>query len=143
VQTPLNLWLWAYKSMRKVYAGYHLRADAEACRAVIARLSGPDFTKASFQLRAVPGRMPLILAPANIAFREFARLRIQAVPEAESAIQLEENGPNLDIRLNVEGRRMFCADLSEMVNGRWDYSGIGNIWYWGLLSEADYRRRYS
>lgn len=142
MQTPLNLWLWAYKSTRMAYSGYHLRADEEACQTIIARLSAPGFTKSSFQLRAVPDRMPLILAPADVGFRDFTRLRIQAAGEEETAIQTEENGAYLDLHLNAEGRKMVCADLSEMVEGRWDYSGIGSIWYWGLLSEADYQKSY-
>lgn len=142
MQTSINLWLWAYKSARNRYAGYHLRADVEACRAVIAHMAEPGFRKVSFLLRAVPDRMPQILAPADIGFRDFGRLRVQAADDMENPIQIEESAPNLDLRLNAEGRRTFCADMTEMSNGRWDYSGVGGIWYWGLISEAQYRKLY-
>jgi hypothetical protein len=142
MQTPINLWLWKYVDAAKKYSGFHLRADESACRILMARLDHPDFSKASFDLRTVPADMPLILAPAHVKFRDFKRLRLRIDLKGPGNIAFEESGEYLDLFLNDAGRLQLLEDITRMLDGEWDYSGIGEIWYWGLLSEAQYREYY-
>jgi hypothetical protein len=142
MQTQINLWLWKYLSASKRYGGYHLRADEAACRLLISRLDHPDFSKASFGLRSVPTGMPLILAPATVGFHGFNRLRLRIDLEEPVDIAFEENDGYLDLYLNDAGRLRLLEDMTEMLNGEWDYSGIGGIWYWGLLSAEQYSQYY-
>ena len=142
MQTPINLWLWKYIDTRSKYDGYHLRADEAACRTLMARLDHPDFSKASFELRTVPKDMPLILAPDSVKFRDFQRLRLRIDLKSPIDIAFEETGEYLDLFLNDTGRLEFLENITQMSKGEWDYSGIGNVWYWGVLSEADYQRHY-
>ena len=138
MQTSVNLWIWRYKNSR--YKGYHLYADEAACRLLARTLADPDFKKISLGLRQVPPRMPLILASADVKYLAFDRLRLFRDSEAETPIRWEEDGSQLDLYIN--GKERLAEGLGYMLEGQWDFS-IESISYWGLMSDTEYRKRYS
>ena len=138
MQTPINLWIWRYKSSR--YDGYHLFADEEVCRLLLTHLADPDFKKISFGLRLVDPRMPLIRAPVDVKYLAFDRLRLFKDSEAKEPVRWEEEGSRLDLYIN--GKDRLAEGLSYMLEGQWDFS-IESISYWGLMSDTEYRKRYS
>lgn len=140
MQTPINFWLWRYESSRKRYGGYHLFADKTACELLLTHLTDPDFRKISLSLRTVHPNMPLILTPADIKYIAFDRLRIFRDHQAQETVRWEEDGSSLDLYTN--GKERLAEGLGYMREGQWDFR-MESISYWGLLSEAEYRKQYS
>lgn len=141
MQTPLNLWIWKYNRPRSHERGYHLRADEAACRSLIERLNHAEFIKVSYALRQVPRNMPLILQTSDPRFTGFHNLRLFGNEAQDEALVADEIGTQLNIHLNAEGKKTLTEGLEAMAKGDWDF-WLGGIWYWGLLTEADYARRY-
>lgn len=120
---------------------YHLRANLEACRILMAGLREPGFVKASFMLREVPEAMTKILAVRDPRFVGFQRLRLFSAGDQNSPAVFEEGPDGLDLYLNREGVQDFSEALRQMSEGNWDFSDCG-IWFWGALSYDAYRARY-
>lgn len=139
MQTAINLWLWRYKSSRKVYSGYHFFADAAACQLLLTHLADPNFRKLSLALGKVHPKMPLILAPAEVKYVGFDRLRLFKDAEAAEAMRSEEDGSSVDLYIN--GHDSLAEGLGYMLEGQWDF-GLDLLSYWGLLSEGERRKRY-
>lgn len=84
--------------------------------------------------------MPLIRAPADVKYLAFDRLRLFKDNEAKESVRWEEEGSRLDLYIN--GKDRLAEGLSYMLEGQWDFS-MESINYWGLLSDVEYRKRYS
>jgi len=130
MQTPLSLWLWAYRSPRSCYAGYHLKADKSACQLLIDRINTPGFTKISFALQPVPASMPGILASGDIKFVQFDKWRLRLDDTVQGYWRSEPDGSVLETVLSSAGIERLSEGFGYMRDGQWDYS-IEGIWFWG------------
>lgn len=140
MRTPINLWLWRYKNPKKHQQGYHLRADAAACQALIHKLQLPEFSKVSYALRPVPENMPLILSTKDPRFIGFTAWRIHYDPTSiDPAVCLEADF-TLDMHLNGDGIQTLVEGLGYMGVGQWDFT-LGEISYWGLFEDEKERQR--
>jgi hypothetical protein len=142
MQPQINLWLWRYRDCREREGKYHLRADAEACVTLSDKLRSPEFVKSSCALRPVPEGMTHILSVRDPRFISISRLRIFREYDQPASIRFEETDDILDLYLNTAGIIDFAQALDSMSEGQWDFRTC-DIWFWGTLSEDEYKKKYA
>ncbi|CAL4866190.1 hypothetical protein MMA231_00428 [Asticcacaulis sp. MM231] len=83
--------------------------------------------------------MPLILAPAEVKYVGFDRLRLFKDAEAAETMRSEEDGSSVDVYIN--GYDSLAEGLGYVLEGQWDFR-MDLLSYWGLLSESERSKSY-
>jgi hypothetical protein len=133
-----SLYLWRYAAARRDYEGWHLTADADACRSILdlldRMLAAPYSSRKEISLGRVAEGVTRVVG-CNAPVRPATTL-ILVAPRGERPEEwsITAAGNRVTLWSGQEGLRALRAGLEAIERGEGDYSfGAPPLWFWWHL----------